>query len=63
MQILFAECKSAGMDEICLKVVPSNLNAISFYQKLGFISQGRVKDDLKFEGQYIDAEYMVKYLK
>lgn len=52
-----------GMEAIHLWVLHAKTSAAPFYKKLGFISQGRVKNDLKFKDHYIDAEYMVKYLK
>lgn len=37
--------------------------AKQFYQKKGFQSVGlMVKNDLKINGQYVDAEYMINYL-
>jgi hypothetical protein len=40
----------------------ADTSAAPFYQQLGFESQGKVNNDLKVGDQYIDAEYMLKYL-
>jgi GNAT superfamily N-acetyltransferase len=52
-----------GLEQIHLWVLVSETNAVSFYEKAGFICQGPVvKQDLKLNNQYVDAMYMVKYL-
>ncbi len=52
-----------GLEQIHLWVLHTTTSATDFYLKCGFESQGAfVKNDLKFEGQYIHAAYMVKYL-
>lgn len=52
-----------GLEQIHLWVLHSNGSAAGFYQKCGFRSQGTiVKKDLKINGVYVDAEYMVMNL-
>lgn len=51
-----------GMEAIHLWVLHAHTSAAPFYQQLGFESKGKVNNDLKIGNQYIDAEYMVKYL-
>ena len=51
-----------GMEAIHLWVLHSNTSASGFYKRLGFESQGIVKRDLKYNDQYIDAEYLVRFL-
>jgi ribosomal protein S18 acetylase RimI-like enzyme len=51
-----------GMEAIHLWVLHADTSAAPFYQQLGFESQGKVNNDLKVGDQYIDAEYMLKYL-
>lgn len=52
-----------GLEQIHLWVLHSGSSAAGFYQKCGFRSQGTiVKKDLKINGVYVDAEYMVMYL-
>jgi ribosomal protein S18 acetylase RimI-like enzyme len=52
-----------GLEQIHLWVLHADSSASGFYKKCGFESQGTVvKNDLKIEGIYVDAEYMVMYL-
>ena len=52
-----------GMEQIHLWVLHASTSASDFYASLGFLRQGpMVLKDLKFQDQYIDAEYMVLYL-
>jgi GNAT superfamily N-acetyltransferase len=52
-----------GLEQIHLWVLHGTTSAADFYRKLGFQSQGPVvKKDLKINGQYVDAGYMVLYL-
>lgn len=50
----------AGLEQVHLWVLhANNQSAANFYRSIGFRSQGpMVKDDLKWNDQYIDAEYM-----
>ena len=49
-----------GLEQIHLWVLHAHTSASSFYQSVGFDSQGTVvKNDLKIGEQYVDAEYMV----
>ena len=53
----------AGLEQIHLWVLHSKTNASKFYANCGFETQGTiVKKDLKVNNEYVDAEYMVKYL-
>ena len=52
------------LEQIHLWVLHSQRSASNFYKRCGFESQGPfVKKDLKVDGKYVDAEYMVMYLK
>ncbi|HAA15886.1 MAG TPA: hypothetical protein DCE41_30915 [Cytophagales bacterium] len=52
-----------GLEQIHLWVLHADTSAADFYRKCGFVSQGPVvKKDLKIEGRYVDAEYMVMHL-
>ena len=52
-----------GLEQMHLWVLHGDAPASGFYKKAGFESQGTlVKNDLKINGQYVDAEYMVMYL-
>ena len=63
--IIYRASKMEGMEAIHLWVLHSegHQSAAPFYQKLGFESVGIVKNDLKFDQKYIDAEYMVRYFR
>ena len=61
-QIIERATAMDGMEAVHLWVLHSGTSASGFYKKLGFKSQGLVKNDLKLGDQYIDAEYMVRYL-
>ena len=53
-----------GLEQVHLWALhsPNSISASAFYKKHGFMSQGTVvKKDLKINGTYIDAEYMVLY--
>ena len=54
-----------GLEQIHLWVLHStaSTSAAEFYAKCGFQSQGVVRKDLKINGQYVDAEYMVMYFE
>ncbi len=52
-----------GLEQIHLWVLHNGTSASGFYRKLGFKQQGPfIKQDLKIEDAYIDAEYMVRIL-
>ena len=52
-----------GLEQIHLWALKSrHSNASKFYQKLGFVSQGIVRNDLIIQQEYVDAVYFVKYL-
>ena len=48
-----------GLEQIHLWVLHAQKSASNFYAKLGFVSQGIVRKDLKIGDRYIHAEYMV----
>lgn len=51
----------SGLEQIHLWVLTAHDSALKFYEKCGFVSQGPVvKNDLKINGRYVDAAYMVK---
>lgn len=62
MEKLIAHARNLqGLEQIHLWVLHANgVTAANFYQNIGFQRQGPlVIDDLKWQDQYIDAEYMV----
>ena len=55
--------KLVGLEQIHLWVLHAETSASEFYEKCGYQRQGPyVNKDLKIDGKYVDAEYMVKYL-
>jgi ribosomal protein S18 acetylase RimI-like enzyme len=53
-----------GLEQLQLWAIISNTSLIPFYEKFGFQkSGGLIEKDLIINGQYVDAFYMVKYLK
>ncbi|MGZ3902366.1 MAG: N-acetyltransferase family protein [Bacteroidia bacterium] len=52
-----------NLEQIHLWALISDSSVVHFYEKCGFLKQGAiVKNDLKIDGKYVDASYMVKYL-
>lgn len=62
MQELIRRARLApGLTQIHLWVLHSErARAAGFYRALGFESQGRIAQDLRVDGVWIDAEYMVR---
>ncbi|AHM62756.1 acetyltransferase [Flammeovirgaceae bacterium 311] len=53
-----------GLEQIHLWVLHATTSAAEFYRKCGFTGQNElIRNDLKIEGRYVDAEYMSLYLK
>jgi ribosomal protein S18 acetylase RimI-like enzyme len=53
-----------GLEQLQLWAIISNTSLVPFYEKFGFQkSGGLIENDLIINSQYVDAFYMVKYLK
>ena len=63
LEIIMRAMQMSGLEQIHLWVLHSekHVSASDFYQELGFVSQGIVKNDLKIGEDYMDAEYMILY--
>jgi RimJ/RimL family protein N-acetyltransferase len=48
--------------KICLSVFSTNRRAISLYKKLGFVVEGRRKEQYYFMNQWVDEILMAKFL-
>lgn len=48
--------------KICLRVLASNERAISFYEKNGYLYQGRLVEEFLIAGKYVDDCLMYKIL-
>lgn len=55
--------KEMGYEQAELEVIADNKNAISLYEKLGFVRYGTFPDNMKYsDGSYADAFWMMKKL-
>ncbi|WP_419880525.1 N-acetyltransferase family protein [Peribacillus sp. B-H-3] len=55
--------KQKSIEKICLEVVSVNERAIKVYRRLGFVEEGRQKNQIKYEdGSYGDDILMAYYL-
>jgi RimJ/RimL family protein N-acetyltransferase len=57
--LLNRAAKIEGLEQIVLKVSPTQSAAIGTYRSLGFMTFGHEVRALYIDGQYIDEEYMV----
>ena len=57
-QLLFRAFDELNLDRVYLRVIASNPRALHFYQKLGFVEEGRFRQDTHFNGQSIDSVCM-----
>ncbi|HHT65496.1 MAG: GNAT family N-acetyltransferase [Caldicoprobacterales bacterium] len=48
--------------KICLSVFSTNVRAISLYKKLGFVVEGRRREQYYFMNQWVDEVLMAKFL-
>jgi RimJ/RimL family protein N-acetyltransferase len=54
-QLLNRGFGSLNLERIYLRVVASNQRALRFYQKLGFVEEGRFRRDTLVDGEPVDA--------
>lgn len=55
--------KQNGLEKICLGVVSINDRAIRVYRRMGFVEEGRQKNQIKYEdGSYADDVLMAYYI-
>lgn len=63
LETILDTAKKAGYEQAELEVISENRNAISLYEKLGFVKYGIFPDNMKFaDGTYASAEWMMKRL-
>lgn len=62
LQFLDEEGRKHGIRKICLRVLSTNITAISFYKKNGYLEQGVLKGEFFLNGQYVDDILMYKEL-
>lgn len=51
-----------GVRKLSLRVLSSNKRAISFYQRCGFVEQGRLVEEFYLQGSYVDDVLMYFHL-
>lgn len=54
--------RSVGIEKLKLGVFASNVRAIHLYRKLGFVEEGRLKDELTIQGKRVDDIQMALWL-
>jgi RimJ/RimL family protein N-acetyltransferase len=54
--------KERGYHKICLSVFSTNTRAIKLYRKLGFVLEGRRREQYYFMNQWVDEILMAKFL-
>lgn len=55
--------KEKGVKKLSLRVLETNKGAIRFYQKCGFLEQGRLINEFFIEGKYVNDVLMYKLLE
>ena len=46
--------REAGLHRVYLRALADNAQAISSYEKAGFVREGYLRDDVRIEGEYRD---------
>jgi len=54
--------KEKGIKKLSLRVLETNKGAIRFYQKCGFLEQGRLINEFFIEGKYVNDVLMYRLL-
>ncbi|SJZ63003.1 L-amino acid N-acyltransferase YncA [Pilibacter termitis] len=52
-----------GKHKIGLRVLSTNEKAIRFYEKNGFIEEGRLRDEFFIDGKFVDDVFMACFLE
>jgi len=50
--------ETLNLNRVALRVFETNLRAIQVYKKIGFIEEGRLRQDHFIDGQYVDVLLM-----
>ena len=56
--MLIEESKKLGAKKIILDFNESNIGALKLYEKLGFVEEGRLRNQIMVNGQYLDLIIM-----
>jgi RimJ/RimL family protein N-acetyltransferase len=62
MQAGIAWARSVGVAKLKLGVFATNTSAIALYHKLGFVEEGRLKNEVILEGRPVDELLMARFL-
>ena len=62
MSATLAAAERFGMERVELLVYASNVNAITFYEKIGFVCEGTKNKARKLDGEYDDVHIMAVFL-
>lgn len=54
--------RQQGVRKLSLRVLSSNVRAISFYKRCGFVEQGRLVEEFFLQGNYVDDILMYFHL-
>jgi len=52
--------RSMNLHRVYLKVAADNERAVRCYEECGFVTEGRLKDDMFVDGRYVDVLYMAR---
>jgi ribosomal protein S18 acetylase RimI-like enzyme len=63
MNHLFDYAKANEIRKISLHVMCTNPGAIQFYERLGFVTEGTLKDEFFLNGQFVDDHLMAYFLE
>ena len=54
-------CRKHNITKLNLEVFSSNVNAIRAYEKVGFVEEGRKRNQFRIDGEYVDDVLMTYY--
>lgn len=58
MERVIHHCRKNSIEKIVLKVLDTNKRAVELYEKLGFVREGLLIDEVKIEGKYYNYVVM-----
>ncbi|WP_211747457.1 GNAT family N-acetyltransferase [Paenibacillus sp. Marseille-Q4541] len=61
MDSMIKYARSQGIRKLRLRVLSSNLSALAFYKKCGFVEEGRLQSEFYISGQFVD-DILMRYM-
>lgn len=61
MDTMIEYAREQGVRKLRLRVLSSNLSALVFYKKCGFVEEGRLESEFYIAGQYVD-DILMRYM-